>query len=302
MDVLVPREITDAKLISSSVAEPDAGETVWNAATSYTIGQRAILTSTHRVYRNLLGGVNSTSPDQAPDRWFDEGPTNKWAVFDGEVSSNTVSSSPYTFTVRPGAIADIGFFSLVNVDRVRVKVWDTPGGTLVYDQTKGTEDFWGSDLFWAFYFDKPRQRTQLFFEDIPASTVCEIEVTASSFDGNDIEVGLVAFGLFESLGVSEYGFVASPVDFSRIVRDDYGTTRIVKGRNAKDIRGTAYCPADAANAAVGIVYRLLGTPAVWRPSRLAQYDFLTTYGLGSADVSVPEAGDARFSIDVKGLV
>lgn len=302
MDVLVPKEITTAKLISSSIAEPDTGETAWNAATSYAIGQRAILASTHRVYRNLLGGVNSTSPDQAPDRWFDEGPTNRWAIFDGEVSSNTVSPSPYTLTVRPGAITDVGFFSLINVDRIRVQVWDSPGGTLVYDQLKGTEDFWSSDLYWSFYFDEPRQRSQLFFEDIPASTICEITITATSFDLQPLQIGLVAFGSFEPLGVSEYGFNASPRDFSRIVEDEYGTTRVKKGRNAKSIRGTVYMPTTAANTAVGIVYRLLGTPAIWRPSPLAQYDFLTTFGLGSADASASGPDETRLSIDVKGLV
>lgn len=302
MDVLVPKEITTAKLISSSVAEPDTGETAWNAATSYTIGDRAILVSTHRVYRNLLGGVNATSPDEAPDRWFDEGPTNRWAIFDGEVSSNTVSSSPYSLTVRPGAITDIGFFSLVNVDRVRVQVWDSPSGVLVYDQLKGTEDFWSSDLYWSYYFDEPRQRSQLFFEDIPASTTCEVSITATSFDGDDIQIGLVAFGSFESLGVSEYGFNASPVDYSRITTDDFGTTRVTRGRNAKNIRGTVYMPTPDANTAVGIIYRLLGVPAIWRPNKLAQYDFLTTFGLGTADASASGPDETRLSIDVKGLV
>jgi hypothetical protein len=302
MDVLVPREITTAKLISSSVAEPDTGETVWNAATSYTIGDRAILNSTHRVYRNLLGGVNAKSPETAPDRWFDEGPTNRWALFDGEVSSNTVSPSPFTMTVRPGSINDIAFFGLVNVDRVRIRVWDSPGGNLVYDETRGTEDFWSSDLYWSYYFDEPRQRTVLSFGDIPASQTCEVELTATSFDAQPLEIGMAAFGSFESLGVSEYGFSASPKDYSRITEDEYGTTRVQKRRNAKNIRGQVYCPTQAANAAVSIVYRLLGVPAVWRPSNLAQYDFLTTFGLGSADISASGPDESRLSIDVRGLI
>ena len=43
MRYIVPTTITDAMLISSSVAEADYA--AWNAATAYTVGNRVIRTS-----------------------------------------------------------------------------------------------------------------------------------------------------------------------------------------------------------------------------------------------------------------
>jgi len=57
MDVLLPREITDAKFISSSLAEPSASETAWVTGTTYAVGDKRIVASTHRVYQDTAGRI-----------------------------------------------------------------------------------------------------------------------------------------------------------------------------------------------------------------------------------------------------
>ena len=58
----VPFGITDAMLISSTVAENDY--TAWNAATAYTAGDFVIRTTatTHSIYLRLLNGTSATAP------------------------------------------------------------------------------------------------------------------------------------------------------------------------------------------------------------------------------------------------
>ena len=77
--ILIPLAVTDAMLTSSTIAEPASGEVAWNPATTYAIGDKVILTSTHRVYQNLVAGVNAMSPDvnqgQTPAIWLDVGQT-----------------------------------------------------------------------------------------------------------------------------------------------------------------------------------------------------------------------------------
>ena len=63
MIVIPPIAITDSNLVSSTVAEPSAGETAWNAATSYTIGQVVIRTTTHRKYECQIAGVDAGLPE-----------------------------------------------------------------------------------------------------------------------------------------------------------------------------------------------------------------------------------------------
>jgi len=207
-----------------------------------------------------------------------------------------------TITVEPGAVVDIGFFGLSNVDEVFVQMWDVAGGELTFDEGYSTEDYLGADPYWAFFFNEPRHRNQLTVGGMPASTECRIVVTLSSFDGNPVSVGMIAFGVFESLGLSEYGFTVSPVDYSRITTDDYGTSRVKKGRSAKDLRGSVFMPAVDANAAANIVYSLLGVPAVWRASKEITYDYLTSFGLGSADITPEGPFEAQLSLTVKGLI
>lgn len=82
MIVIPPIPITSSVLASSTVAEPSAGEVVWDATTSYAVGDVVIRTTTHRKYECQIAGVDSTIPENAPARWLDIGPTNKWAMFD----------------------------------------------------------------------------------------------------------------------------------------------------------------------------------------------------------------------------
>ena len=65
MIVIPPILITSSVLASSTVAEPSAGEVVWNAATSYAVGDVVIRTTTHRKYECQIAGVDSTTPSSA---------------------------------------------------------------------------------------------------------------------------------------------------------------------------------------------------------------------------------------------
>lgn len=301
MKILKPVEITDTNFISSTVAEPYATETAWNAATSYTVGTRVIRTATHRVYRNLIAGVNATAPELAPDRWFDEGPTNRWAWADTEVSTQTQSASPYQHVVRPGAISDMAVFGMENIDSVRVEVWDSPGGNLIFDTTNSAE-FWGNgDPYVSYYFDVPYCRSKLVISGIPADADCEVRTTLETATGT-MYFGLIAYGRFTDLGCSEYGFSASPVDYSRIKIDDYGNNYIVKGKRARDLSGVVRMPVESANSIVETIDRLLGTPILAVTTDNPALDYLNSFGLVSCRASADGPNEARLQFEMKGLI
>lgn len=301
MKILRPVEIIDSMFISASTAEPYATETVWDASTSYTVGMRRIRTSTHRVYRNLIAGVDATPPESAPSRWFDEGPTNKWAWADTEVSTPTASPSPYNHVVRPGAISDAAVFGMSNVSSVRIEMWSGSGGPLIYDKTFSTE-WWGNgDPYVSYYFDMPYYRNKIYLSGLPADTNCEVRMTLTSPTGG-ISFGLIAYGRFLDLGCAEYGFQASPVDYSRIKIDEFGNNYIVRGKRARDLSGTVRMPADQANAIVEAIDQLLGIPVLIVTSDDPIYDYLSTFGLISAQASAEGPNDARLSVTAKGLI
>lgn len=303
MKILQPLTIANAGFIASSVGEPDTGEVAWNAATSYTPGQRVVLASTHRVYRNLIAGVNATSPHLAPDRWFDEGPTNKWAWADTSVSTATSAPSPYTHTLQPGSFTDVALFGLVNVYSARLEVWYESGGALTFAQTLTTEYWSAGDPYISYYFDLPRFRNRLFFSGIPISATCECRLTLTALDSAlPVQIGVAAYGRFEPVGCQEYGASARTVDYSRITTDEYGNTTIVKGRKAKDLRGTLVVDKAQAGVVDDLIDRLRGTPLVVVGSDDPDYDYLSTIGLVDAEPVAAGPTHATINYTVRGLV
>lgn len=94
MRVIIPA--INQTLVSSTIPEPDTGEVVYNAATTYGLGARAISTSTHRIYESLQAG-NVGKPLPVPPLtetawWIEVGVTNRYASVD--LARNTQSIGP----------------------------------------------------------------------------------------------------------------------------------------------------------------------------------------------------------------
>lgn len=131
MNVIPPITITDALLTSSTIAEPDTGEAVYSAGTTYGLGAVVISTTTHLKYTSLqagnLGHPLSAAIAQgvvptAADWWVMSGPTNKWAMFDLMRSTASIAPLALTAVVTPGVRVDaLGLHGLA-ADAVLVTV------------------------------------------------------------------------------------------------------------------------------------------------------------------------------------
>ncbi len=309
---LVPITITSSNYITSPVAEPDptrvmgdgtTGEVEWVSGTNYPNQKRVIVSATHRVYRHTVGGVSTTRPDLDPIRWFDEGPTNKWAWADSKAATKTRSTSPAVFVVRPGVFNVIEFFALENVDTIRVEVWDEPAGTLVYDNTIGTEELAGTDPHWGLYFEAPSQGDTLSFTGLPVYPDCEVRITMTSDDTNPVGVGLMGFGSYEFFGTGEIGFEAIYRDYGYSVTDKWGNTVRYPGEKGKDLRGTAFMAVGEANNVDRTIRKLLDSGAVFVPSQLPEDRFLKTWGLlKPSSIRKTSPTTALVNIEVEGYI
>lgn len=308
--VLVPNQIAD--LTVSTIAEPDpnkvmpdgsVGEVAWVSATSYSENQRVIRTQTHRVYRCIAAVSGTTAPENDPFHWFDEGPTNKWAWHDSQASTQTISTSPYTITCNPGICTDLEFFGLSNVYEIGVEVKDETGGTVVFEQTITTEEYSGSDPHWSFYFDGPSVGNTASITGIPVYSDCEVSITLTSYDGNDLGIGLIGFGSYEYLGMPEIGFEAVYRDYGYTDVDRWGNSVRTPGKKAKDLRGSALLDIYEVNGVDATVRRLLDAGAVFVPSTDTQFRFLKTWGMiKPASIQAFETTHAMITIEVEGLI
>jgi hypothetical protein len=146
MKILKPTTITDAKLVSSTIAEDDYAE--WSDATTYDQGDFVISVATHTIYRSLTASNLDNDPDLEqvaladpliadpdPINWQVIGATDRWKLFDSKPSQTATEADNITVAMWPGEF--VQGVSLFNVSAASVSVSMTSGENLL---TNGTFD------------------------------------------------------------------------------------------------------------------------------------------------------------------
>lgn len=309
MNILVPITVTDAMLSSSTIAEPAAGETAWNAATSYTVGTRAIRATTHRIYENLIAGVDATLPEDATTgntpRWMDVGPTNRWACFDNLVNTQSSIVTPMTYVLRPGFFNALAFYGLDGAT-VSVSVKDAPGGSVIYTYTGDLQE--PPPDWYEWLFSPIKLLSKLVLHGITPYPDAELTLSITAGSGVTVKAGIVVVGDYVPLmgdadwGGTECGATAEPVTYSYINTDIYGTTKIVRRHNATDLKARVVMPRANADAALALLQEVLDVPVCCIATDAAGYEGLNVFGLASGSMSYDSFGHAVLSINVKGFV
>lgn len=295
MKVIKPTIVTDDILTSSTIAEPDTGESVWNAATNYSIGDLVIRTETHRIYENLIAGVNATTPEvaalEATPRWLDIGPTNRWAVFDGEIGSTSTKTGGFQYVFEPGEVGAVALIEIVNASSITVTLKDAPGGTVVYTSTNDELDGAGITDFFDFFFEPYQQLDRVVFTDLPQSYTSP-ELTIDVVATGIAEVGVIAFGPVYELGDTQYGAQLGIVDYSRKTTDDFGRTTVTRRRFSSTLEARQQFDQVALNRVFRLLAELRSTPCVWIGADYMGYETTIIYGFYldfSIDLAFPTA-------------
>lgn len=260
MKVIPPITITDAMLTSHTVAEPAAGEAAWNAATSYTVGQEVIRTTTHRIYENLIAGVDATTPETAPTRWLDVGPTLRWSMFDTLRNSATTAATTMTVVLTPGRRIDS--IALVGVigESITITMTSAPLGT-VYSATVNL--ILRNTLSWSGYFFGTftyAGSTARF--DLPPYSNAVITVTVSRTSG-DVAVGALVIGQGVDIGKVLSQARSDALNFSSVTRDAFGNATLVPRRTVPTTDQQIYTTPDRIEVLREVRSALNAVPAVW---------------------------------------
>jgi hypothetical protein len=302
LSVLAPVSVTDAILISSTAAENDYP--AWASGTAYAVGDFCISTSTHRIYQCLTAATGKDPTDLnnqfgAIAYWLDYGPTNKWAMFDNEVSSQTVAPLSLTVVLRPGGFNAL-YLAKLEADNIAITVTDAPGGNVIYSYAGPLEGSQPAD-YDEYFFDRFKPLTDFLASGIDQYNSAQITVTLSSASGT-VKCGVLAVGDLRDLGSTQFGAKAKPKTYSYIKTDDFGNTKIVRRKAAKDLTATAYLDVSEANTVTDLIQSLLDVPAVWIASNLPEQAFLRVFGLGSGEVSADGPGYCQLSLTVQGMI
>lgn len=299
MRVITPLEINDARLTSSTIAEPDAGETAWNAATSYVLGDVVIRTTTHKKYENILAGVDAGVPESTPTRWIEIGATNRWAMFDTLRNTQSIKASPVTIVLTPGARVDsIGLLSL---DAETFTITAVVGAETVYSHSQelNTREV----LNWYYYyFAEYSNIPNVVLFDIPPYSNAVITITLTSV--SDVKAGAIVIGNQTYLGKAVYGAVSEETNFSRIEREVTGEAILLKRRSIPKINIQTLADKSLINKIRDTRKSLNAVNAVWSglDDKVANKHFETLLLLGvykrfEIDINQPDNVLINFEIE-----
>jgi hypothetical protein len=268
LQLLQPVALTDAMLVSSTVAEADYA--AWATGTTYALGARVLKAGTHRVFESAVEGNLGNDPTGDSGKWFDIGPTNRWAMFDESLGTSTTATGTIKVSVAAGTVSALALLDVVG-STVRAQATG-------YDRTATV----GSGA--------------IAFLDVPANAgTISVTITGSG----SVSVGTLLVGKLVGLGVTEASPTAGITDYSRKEIDDFGAVTIVSRAWAKRMTANALIRSDAIDAVVSRITAVRARPALWIGQ--SGIDSLTLYGFFK-DFSV-EVGDlvSKLSVSIEGL-
>lgn len=295
MKVIKPTTITTAMLVSTTATN---SVTAWNPVTAYVLNDIAYLASTHRKYQRLVAGTTATSPELDSVNWLDIGPTNDWAMFDSEVSTQTSEASPLTVVVKPGLANSLAFFGLEGTE-LEITVRDALAGAIVYTTTVSLEGSIVTD--WYEYFFEPfDQLSEVVLTDLPPYG--DAHITASVTGGGTVKCGVLAVGSVYELGDTLAGASSSINDYSRKETDEFGTTTFVRRAYSKRMTVRIVVPNTRLNRTQQTLADLRATPCVWVGSNADGYEVLSVFGFyKSFSIDIAYATTSFCSLEIEGL-
>ena len=282
MEIIIPVPYT----VIDGAPEPGAGEVVWNAAVNYAVGTLAYLESTHRIYKNLVAGVNATTPDveaakpgsDTTRRWKEWAPTNRYAMFDRLVGSYTQAPSPFVSVIQLAEFADSLWLDVDACDTVRVEVLD--GAVVVFDTTENMLDVDDVVDWYEYFFSPTRSRRQVTLTNLPPVTNAKIRMTFTGSSGT-VRVGSCVPGRMRVIGDTELNPSIGVITYSTTDLDqETGITRINSGPLSRRINFSAVCPTGVVDEVVRTLMSLEDTPIVWKvwPGSGQRIETMTLYG------------------------
>lgn len=292
MKVVKPVAIGDAQFVSSTAPETDYAAYV--TGTNYAVGARVIYL--HKIWESVQTPNTGNAPDLTPLYWANVSPTNRWAMFDGEVSTQTVFVSPLTAVVKPGYVNSLALFGLEGAT-LDVTVRNGLAGPIVYSRTQTLD---GTIIIdWYQYFFEPSvQLGEVVLTDLPPYV--DAHITASITGTGTVKCGSMIVGTVYVLGDTQLGASAGIIDYSRKDTSAAGVTTFVKRKYSKRMSAQLWLSNVALNKVQRVLADLRATPCVWIGTDAAGYEPLIVYGFYrdfSLDVAYPTVSYCNLEIE-----
>lgn len=239
MKIIRPVAVTDSVLGSSTVPE---SEPVWLVGTTYALNDVARGNTTETAHKLFLSvqASNVGHPVTDPLWWVEMGPSNRWAMFDGSNSTQTVQAEEIEVVLNTTTRVDS--VALLNIEAATARVqMSAAGDGVVFDQTFNLVSDSGIIDWYAYFFEPISRKTDLIVTGLPPYAEAEITVTLSGED-SAVRVGTLVIGLGKELGDTAMGASIGIQDYSRKEQNPFGDFVLVERAYSKRATFTVWVP------------------------------------------------------------
>lgn len=244
--------------------------------------------------------INQFNPDGTANFWVDIGPTNRSAMFDGLINSQTSAASPLRITLTPGAFNGFALLG-IDADTYEVVVKDAPGGNVIYSEPVTALEGSMPGDYYEYFFDRFKPLTQFIRSGIEPYGSAEIVLTLRKATG-DVKLGMFAIGDFKPVGIPQRDATVSPGTFTYFKQDAYGNATIRKRPNATSMTLSCVLDIEEANSVKATIDEISATPVVVAGSEAAMYEWMTVFGLVTADITPVPYPYCTIKLSVKGFI
>lgn len=296
MKVIKPTLMTPALLSSSTTVEACAA---YNPATTYILNDRVTLAATNCIYQCIEGPSTGNAPDISPLKWANKGPTNRWAMFDGKVSTASTANNTLSVTVATGYMNSLALLGLVGA-YATIVMTDGPGGAEVYRRVLNLDGTLIVDGY-QYCFEPSVQLSTLWLTDLPPYINARLTVTVDAV--GPVAIGMLTFGTVYDLGDAELGAASDFVSYAKKLTDASGVTTFQSGPNVQRISLSMLIPKANVNKVKSVLASLDNVPCMWIGADDPELGPLSTFGaIYSFGLVVSYQTHSLYSLEILGLI
>lgn len=297
MKIIKPVKLTDSNIVSSNTVEDHP---LWVVSTTYS--ENDVVISGNFIYRSLINDNigNEPNPDPnitATNEWFREGPSNRWAMFDNSVSTQSTSPTDLIVEVNAGVVT--GGLGLLNISGSKLIVEMTdPVDGLVYHKEIVLES--SIVLNWLMYFTQPFVPTKdVVLLDLPLYSQATIKIT---IEGVNTAIGSMIIGTPYEFGHLQYGVGFGIRDYSIKDTDSFGRTIFVERNFAKRVNALVMIDNTEYNFVTQLLSDIRATPTVFIPTEDDRFSSMITFGfLRDWNIEIPYPFESLLRVEIIGL-
>lgn len=267
----------------------------YNAGTAYVTGDYATDTTNHLLYKAAANSTGAALTDTT--KWTEQGPTNKWAPFDGK--SGTVATWDGTVTYTIDVTGRMDTLQLLNLTGSSVNVTMLDSGAVeIHNEDYSLVSSEGIDGWYSWLYDPIVRIKDLAIENLPIDYDPTLSITLTGT--GDVGAGTINFGQAREIGNTQYGAGAGIIDYSRIDADDFGVRSITRRDYVKTMSLEVWVDAANTDFAFNLLSDYRATPVGVIGS--SSFGSLNQYGLlKDWRVRVAYVSHSILDVDFEGL-